>query len=276
MMATRTLAAEKFSDAVVASILAIADTLACPLAVIDAVLRPGVNSRVFSMLRAAKDGRTSGWPELKAIWLNRAAREGLRILSTVGFHHAVLRRVTLVGDPSVLSRSCIFAIVHSPWDRVLAHWIHGSRRAVVFATGRWEARAHGAHLPCNWRGIRKLVHHLRTGGVAAVTVDHFVAEPSKFSTRASMLGRGVNASTGAARIAAAAGVPIIPVSTRFARGKVQIILGSAMMVSEETVASATRELIKVFDSEVSHDPSLWAGSHKFLASDFPGRRPAIA
>lgn len=257
---------ENLGDVAVDTILWAADFLAAPLARLDSLLRPARNATVRARLRAIASGLVDDNSGMRAIWFSRAVREGFNILSMAGLERAVLRRVTLVGDHSALSRSCIFAIIHSPWDRVLARWLASQQGAVVFATGRWDERARGAHLPCNWRGIRKLVQHLRSGGVAAVTVDHFAGRASMFSTHASVLGRDVQVSTGAARLAVVAGVPLVPVTTRFRCDRLEIVIGDEIEVAAKTISSATRAVLATFDREVCRDPSIWANAHPFLGT----------
>lgn len=125
-------------------------------------------------------------------------------------------------------------------------------------------RAERAHVPCTWRGIRELVEAIRRGRPAAVTADHFGAADGRV-TAAALLGRTVNVSTGVARIALAAGVPIVPVLTRYVDGKLSVVVCDAIPVREGGVEAATRGMTSVFDAELRRDPSGWEQAHRFLS-----------
>ncbi|MEX0908402.1 MAG: hypothetical protein WDZ58_01455, partial [Gemmatimonadaceae bacterium] len=198
-------AATSVADSIVGGMFAAATSLAAPLAKLDTMLRPRRTARARAALSRARDGRTDGSVELRAIWFTRIAREGLRILLWLGLADAVLRRVEVTGGVSALRGNCVYAIYHTPWGRVLAHWMARQSHGVVLSAQRWMERAGSAHVPCTWRGMRGLVDRVRRGRAAAVTADHFGAAGGR-TTAASLLGRDVNVSTGVARIALAAGV----------------------------------------------------------------------
>lgn len=251
-------------DALVGAMLVAADRLAQPVAVVDELLRPLRSARARERLRRLHGGTTDGSTELRAIWFARIAREGFRVMLLLGFAEAVLRRVRVVGPPRV-SGSCVYAIYHTPWGRVLALWLARRSGSIVFAAQRWLDRAGKAHVPCTWRGLRELVRRIKAGSSAAVTADHFDSRPGH-SASASLLDREVAISTGVARIAAAAGVPIVPVLTRYRHGRVEIVLGPAIIVSESGVTDATRRVAGEFDAELRRDPSSWEQAHRFLSA----------
>ena len=255
--------AVRAGDAAVRGILALAGCLAAPAARIDAILRREKTERIREALSRAHGGRTDGAKELRSIWCARIAREGLHILDAWGLEQAILRRVVIVGDTEWLKGRCVFAVYHSPWGRVLARWLSLQPRAVLFATGRWAARAPGAQLSCSWRGIRKLVEHVRSGGSAAVTCDHFGDNPH--AVTASLLGREVRASSGAARMAAAAGVPLVPVAVRYANGRLEVRLGDRIPCGKDETNTAARAVVSHFDAELRADPSSWADVHRYLS-----------
>ncbi|MBA3579356.1 MAG: hypothetical protein H0W42_05155 [Gemmatimonadaceae bacterium] len=251
-------------DALVSAVFAGASALAAPLAALDELLRPARTKRVRAQLFRAHEGRTSGSHELASIWFTRIAREGLRILLALGFAGAVLRRVEIASDGRTRGGNCVYAIYHTPWGRVLALWLGRQPNGVLFSARRWLDRAGKAHVPCTWRGLRELVVRIREGSSAAVTADHF-GNAGSHTTAVTLLARDVQMSTGIARIAVAANVPIVPVITRYRAGRLQIALGSEIDVQPLTVADATRRMTAVFDAELRRDPSGWEHTHRFLS-----------
>lgn len=263
-LARRTAGVE-MDDAVVGAMLAMADRLAKPVAVVDEILRPRRSARVREQLCSVHGGTTDGSAELRAIWFARIAREGFRVMLLLGFAKAVLRRVHVVG-PTRVNGSCVYAIYHTPWGRVLALWMARQSDSVVFSAQRWLDRAGKAHVPCTWRGLRELVRRIKAGSCAAITADHFDSR-ADHSAAAWILGREVQVSTGMARIAAAACVPIVPVMTRYRNGRVELAMGPEIIVSESCVVDGTRRVIAVFDAELRRDPSSWEQVHRFLSAE---------
>lgn len=257
--------ATSVADSIVGGMFAAASRLAEPLAKVDAMLRPERTARARAALSQANDGRADGSAELRAIWFTRIAREGLRILLALGFANAVLRRVEVAGGVSALRGNCVYAIYHTPWGRVLALWMARQSHGVLLSARRWMERAETAHVPCTWRGMRGLVDRVRRGRPAAVTADHFGAAGGRV-TAASLLGRDVNVSTGVARIALAAGVPIVPVMTRYVGGKLRVVVCDAIPVHRSEIEAATRRMTSVFDAELRRDPSGWEQAHRFLSA----------
>lgn len=247
------------SDLGLACMLFLARMLTPVLSAVDAVIRPSRTMRIVASVRAA-----GGSPAevIRQIWFGRTTRECLRIALQIGLSAAVLRRVIVTGNTAALTGPCVYAIYHTPWGRVMAHWLRGRSQTTLFATGRWESRARAAHLPCDRSGLRRLLTSLRGGACAAVTIDHFGSGPSTCDVR--MLGRSVSVSTGAARIASAACVPVVLVIPRFRDGALELNIGAPV----ETVAASperiTRKLFEAFNSEMKRDLSGWEGSYAFL------------
>jgi hypothetical protein len=258
-------AATGVADAIVGGMFAAATRLADPLAKVDAMLRPERTARARAALSRAHDGRVDGAAELRAIWFTRIAREGLRVLLAMGFADAVLRRVEVAGGVGALRGNCVYAIYHTPWGRVLALWMARQSNGVLLSAHRWMERAGSAHVPCTWRGMRGLVDRIRRGRPAAVTADHFGAAGGRV-TAASLLGSDVNVSTGVARIALAAGVPIVPVMTRYVHGKLRVVVCDAIPVDRSGIEAATRCMTGVFDAELRRNPSGWEQAHRFLSA----------
>lgn len=252
------------ADSIVGGMFAAATALAAPLAKLDGILRPARTARARVALSKAREGSTDGSADLRAIWFTRIAREGLRILLALGFADAVLRRVEVAGPASGIRGNCVYAIYHTPWGRVLALWMARQSHGLLLSAERWLKRAGKAHVPCTWRGMRELVDGIRRGQPAAVTADHFGAGGGRV-TAATLLGCHVNVSTGVARIALAAGVPIVPVMTRYVGGKLRLVVCDAIPVRHGGLEAATRRMTRVFDAELRRDPSEWEQAHRFLS-----------
>jgi lauroyl/myristoyl acyltransferase len=84
------------------------------------------------------------------------------------------------------------------------------------------------------------------------------------SCHGDLLGRSVQVSTATARIAAAAGVPVVPTSVRWSRDALVVHLGSAIDLRTQTVETATREMLAAFERGIRRDPSSWQKLHRFL------------
>lgn len=253
-------------DALVGGVFAAASSLASPLAALDERLRPARTKRLRAQLFHAHVGLTDGSPELSSIWFARIAREGLRILLAMGFAEAVLRRVELIGDARTSKGGCVYATYHTPWGRVLALWLARQPDGALFSAQRWLDRAGKAHVPCTWRGLRELILRVRQGSSAVVTADHF-GPAAGHRVAVSLLNRDVHMSTGVARIAAAAGVSIVPAMTQYRSGKLRITLGAEIPVDPSTIADATRRVTAAFDRELRRDLSGWEQAHRFLSAE---------
>jgi hypothetical protein len=162
---------------------------------------------------------------------------------------------------------CVYALVHSHWNLLLA------RRAVdiggphVLASSRWTDRLVGVRVDPGSRGLRRLVGALRTGESAAVMADRLDGRGEPVE----LLGRQTRLSNDAARLAAAGRVPLVPIAVAISRGRVRIRRGSAILVdpNPEGLARATRTLAAFFDVAIREDADVW---YRFLP--YLARRPA--
>jgi hypothetical protein len=235
------------------------------LAVLDALLRPVRTRRAWRGLRA---GAVHPARALRDLWFTRAAREALRGLMAAGMTDAVLARVVLAGNVAALDRGAVLAACHSPWGRVLAAWMAHDGRVAMLATRRWSSRAGAAHEPADRRGLRRAIGRLRAGRCMVVTVDHFTVLGA---CRATILGRAARACTGAARIAARARVPIVPVVVRYRAGCLEIVLGDAIPAALDQVEDAMAATLATFDRAIARDPSTWADALRWVSAPAPRR-----
>ncbi|MDQ6690914.1 MAG: hypothetical protein M3Z18_10430 [Gemmatimonadota bacterium] len=239
--------------------LFVASALAPLLSAADIIVRPIRTRRVFAAVRKTEE---SPMTVLRQIWFGRATREALRIALELGMSPSVLRRVVITGNTAALGGPCVYAIYHTPWGRVMAHWLRTRPRTTIYATGRWQDRARTAHLPCGQAGLRRLLSSVRSGACAAVTIDHFSSRAP--SCAVCLLGRTVQVSTGPARIAHAAQVPVVPVITRFVDGTIELNLGEPIQIGEESPEKITAALFESFNLELKRDPGGWEGTYSFL------------
>jgi hypothetical protein len=179
---------------------------------------------------------------------------------------------TLLPDIPTEHRPCLYALVHSHWNVLLSRLAAESEEPLVLASARWAERLEGVRLEPAPRGLRRLVGALRKGRSVAVMADAMDAagEPVE------ILGRKTFLSTGAARIAAAGGVPLVPVSAAFCRGRLRIRTGAPIPLdrSGEGIARATRALAAFLD-RAGEDADAWYRLLPFLAaSAAPKPRPS--
>lgn len=249
-------------DAIVAAALHLSSGAAPVLPLADALLRPRRNLRVCCALR-----RSGLHPlrELRRIWFARTMREAFRILAARGLTEALLRRVVVVGNAAAMEGPAVLAVYHTPWARLLALWLSASGRIMLFAGELWSSRAAGAHVTSNAGGMRQLLRELRHGRAAAVTIDHF-GERGRVTHGTEVLGIRVEACVGAARLAARAGVPLVPVALRWHRGRLEIRPGHRFTVTRPAVGAATGAVVSEFNRALVSDISSWANAHRFLAS----------
>jgi hypothetical protein len=231
------------------------------LALADCLLRP---ARTIALWRAARRAGMRPVRELRRIWFARAAREALRILGEAGLQEAVLRRIVVRGNKDALDQPAVFAVYHTPWARLLASWMSADRRVVLLAGGLWASRAPGVHATSDLRGMRHLLAELRRGRSAAVTIDHF-GERGRITCRSEVLGFPVEACTGTSRLAAHAGLPLVPVALRWHRGRLEIWLGRRLTVTAELPAAGIDAALSEFNAALRCDLSSWDNAHRFLS-----------
>ena len=227
------------------------EILSVPVAIayagVDAALHEG---RVWSRLARCDGG---SWRALRRIWHARLTRETINAAMRVGLHDAVLRRVVL--EEGVLPPSgCVLAICHSPWGQALARWNATHGGALVKAASRWEGRTGGLRIGDAVGDLRRIMRQLASGGRVALVVDRFT-EGRGIATE--FLGAPVHVATGAARIALAAGVPLVPMTARYVRGWIRIAFGRPIDPSMLGVPEAMRCVVRSFETEVRADPAGW-------------------
>lgn len=237
--------------------LVIDAALACCeiFSVLAAIVYAGVDAgfqggRVWARLACCDGG---SWRAMRRIWHARFARETINGAMRMGLGEAVLRRFVLekgVVPPS----ACILAICHSPWGQALARWNAAHRVALVKAASRWERRAGGLRVGGAVGDHRRITRQLADGGRVALVVDGFT---DGHGVAMQFLGAPVRVAPGAARIARATGVPLVPTTARYVRGLIRISFGAPIDPAALGVAVATRRVVRAFDTTVRADPAGW-------------------
>ena len=212
---------------------------------------------------------------LYRISVARMARGVFKAAIHLGAEGAVLRRVRCRGIDRLPAGGCVFAVPHTMWGRVLARWSLSRNVALVVGHPRWAWWAGAAHLPPSLAGMRRAVVELRRGRRVAVVVDDFVR---RGGCAAEFLGRSIRVAKRPVCLAAQAGVPIVPVTVRYARGTI-LVRFDAPRVPCATRAgreSLSRELLRYVERDVSRRPEEWQDLFEFFGSPRSATQPAPA
>lgn len=211
---------------------------------------------------------------IRKIWLARMLRRSLSL-----FLRTPLRRgnIALVNCKLSLPQEsgCIITICHTPWARLLAEWCRVNNFALVLVGGPWIQRTGKVNIPGGgFIGLRKIVRHLHSGGRVIVIGDNLGRSrccPINF------LGKECMASILPARLAAAAGVPLLAITPKLQDGMVN--LHNGITVGPELIQKNQKEAIQniftFFEDEILRSPSIWAPyilqSVNKMSSYIPGK-----
>lgn len=200
---------------------------------------------------------------LRRIAFTRLARSALKVLLLSGAEAAVLRRVRCRGLQRLPHGGCVLALVHSPWGRPLARWALAERFAFVFAHRRWARWAGVRHLSPTPAGLRQAMAHLGRGERVVVVVDEFVA---RGGCEVELCGRVACVSLRAARIAAAAAVPLVPVRVCYGRWEIQLKIGVPVFPGHGWAgyACTTRRLMREMARWTARRPEEWNDLFEFF------------
>jgi lauroyl/myristoyl acyltransferase len=95
-----------------------------------------------------------------------------------------------------------------------------------------------------------------------ITVDH-LRDPGRASRRCALLGTEVSVPTAAARLASLAGIPLVPLTVRWAGGQLHVTVGAAI-ACQGNPGQATEALFRIVSGAIERDPASWAQLHRFL------------
>jgi hypothetical protein len=264
----------RLPDAVLAAGLAACRVCAVPIGALDGLFEQTVHPRVMQWLARCPGG---AWRQLRRIRFVRLARLLLKTFVRAGGDGAVLRRIVVddAGAP-LPPGGCVLAICHTAWGHAVVPWVAARRFAVVLAGPRWAQEAGDVYAPRSTAGLRRILRWLRAGGRAAVAVDSFAA---RGACEARLFGVPVLVSLVAVRLAAAAGVPLVPTWIAYDRGRLRIHFGQSVDVPRGSIEWALRQMLDCFERWIREDPGEWNDLMPFLRGPVRGgelaARPAV-
>ncbi len=248
------------SDLALAAALGACHGLAWPIAAAQRLWLSYREAAVLQWLGVRPGGAGCA---IRRIAFTRLARQVLKLFLLVGEEASVLRRVDCRGLERLPPGGCVLAIAHTAWGRVLARWTLSRDFAFILAHRRWARWAGAVHLLPTSAGLRRAVEELRRGRRLVVVVDEFVALGG---CAVEFLGRPVRVSMRAARLAALASVPVVPVTLCFRRGLICMEFGALFPPSRGRCAQQqmTRALCAEMERWVSRFPEEWNDLFKYF------------
>jgi hypothetical protein len=263
----------RVADAVLATGLAACRVCAVPLAALDGLFEQMVHPSVMRWLASCPGG---AWRHVRRIRFVRLARLLFKAFVLAGAHRVVVRRIVVDdGSAPLPPGGCVFAMCHTAWGHALVPWAAARHFAVVLAGSRWAHEAGELYAPRSTVGLHRILR-LRAGGRAAVAVDSFAR---RGACEARLFGVPVLVSLVAVRLAAAAGVPLVPAWIAYDRGRLRIYFGQSVDVVPGSVERALRQMLDCFEGWIREDPAEWNDLMPFLRGTVHGAelaaRPAV-
>lgn len=240
------------ADAALSLLLAVCHGLAAPAAAARALALALRDAELRTWLRSRPGG---AWRSLRRIAFARLARQALKLCILAGAKRSVLRRIRV--EPETLPpEGCVWAIPHSAWLRPLAVWAKDRNAGLALAGDGWARRLEARSAGTDFRGLRRLVRHLRAGGRAAVAADSFVAHDA---CEARFLGYPTRVSIVAVRLAAAGRVAVVPAWPSYDEGVLRLEFGPAISAPGNRAGQAetARALLDFFERRIAEDPAQW-------------------
>lgn len=201
------------------------------------------------------------WRQLYQIRFVRIARQLLKGFVRAGWDESVLRRIVFGHETNALPPTCVLAICHTAWNHALLRWVTERRFALVLANERWAAEAGVCYAPGNTAGLRRIVRHLRAGGRAIVVMDSFAERRGRDEQ---FLGERVRLSPLAVRLAACAGVPVVPTWIAYHSGQLCVSVGRSVAAVAGRSGQTARRVLDAFEGWIRQDPAQWNDLMPFL------------
>jgi hypothetical protein len=190
---------------------------------------------------------------LRACWFAYAVRELLPLVLRTSLRKAALARVFL--DRSRLpAGGVVIATIHPSWTKLLSQWCR-EHRVLVLVRGGWSHELGEAAVGSRFEDLRRIIGSLREGGVLFVAADAFVDREGCFVP---FLGELRHASLLPARLARAAGVPIVAAVPVFHDGRITLATGSTLRAHAARDEDAvTRAVMADLEKLILEHPAAW-------------------
>lgn len=240
------------ADVALSFLLVLCHVLAVPAAGARALALSFREAELWRWLWARPGG---AWRSLRRIAFVRLARQMLKLFIWTGAERTVVRRFRADAE-TLPPGGCVWAIPHSAWLRALAVWGNGRAEGLALAGDGWARRLAARRARPDFRGLRRLVRHLRAGGRAAVAADSFVL---RGACEARFLGYSTRVSMAAVRIASAGRVAVVPAWLSHAGGVLQLEFGDVLPAPQGRAeqAATARALLEFFERRIAEDPAQW-------------------
>ena len=214
---------------------------------------------VLSWLRTTRPGVAGSLRRIAfARWVRRASSRGLP-------PGLVFRAAVVEGDLRLLGSPCVYAILHSSWNRFFAPLLADLPDLRFLAAREWES-AHGSRVARvgDPAAVLDLVRHLREGRQATAAMD---ATAGSCGVPVRLLGREVRVIPWAVDLARAGRVPVVPAVHRAEGSRIVLVLGEAVTVDPgpEGKDRAARAVVEALEGRIREDPSSWERVLSFLA-----------
>jgi hypothetical protein len=231
---------------------------ALPLAVMDALVIWAVYPRIMAWLAQCPGG---AWRQLYQIRFVRLARQLLKGFLRAGWDESVLRRIVFRDERTAVPPTCVLAVCHTAWNHAMLRWVTERGFGLVLASKHWASEVGACYAPPSTTGLRRIVRHLRAGGRAIVALDSFVDRQGEVEQ---FLGAQVRLSPLAVRVAACAGVPLVPAWIAFHDGQLRVSVGKSVVAVGERPRQVARRLLDAFEVWIRQDPAQWNELMPFL------------
>ena len=238
-------------NAIFAALLGLCRALSWPLGTLHAVLSC---AGIVRLPRAVALSGATPEAALRQCWFTKLAREVLPWVLSSPLRAGAFARIGFEarGFPP---QGCVVATLHSPWTRLLSQWAADQSIALVLVRHGWSRDLRGAAVDANNRGLRRMLKHLRRGGIVVVAIDAF---PEHGGCAVAFLGEPRRAPTLAARLARKAAVPLVAMVPTWQDDQLRLVAAPPVMVREGCdEAAATRRAIAFIDRCVREDPARW-------------------
>ena len=213
--------------------------------------RAGLRSLNACILRAPAGPRRT----LEEIWFVTIVRAVSKALIRTPLRSRIIELIDSDLAHS-LPPGCVIASCHTPWTWLFLEWCRVHDFAMVVAGANWiERRAPLQAADGGFAPVRRLMRHLQSGGRVLILADGHASSRCRPIT---FLGTQRTASLFPARLAAAAGVPLLVAIPVLDRGRVRAVQGPRLQVGRDgdEQAVATEQALTFLEEQIRRRPSI--------------------